>query len=156
VPAALLEEHAALREAMVGEAVLVAGARELLEELRGRGLALGILTNGSPELARRKLDALGLAELVDTMVTAEEAGAPKPDPRAYAAVAGALAHEPGRLAMVGDHLAWDVAGPLEAGYARALWLDRGTAAAPAELPSGAAAVRTLAEVPAALGLAQAG
>lgn len=154
-PVGLLEEHAALREAMVGEAVLVQGARELVAGLRDRGLRVGVLTNGSPPLARRKLDALELAPLLDAVVTAEEAGAPKPDPRAYAAAAARLGLPAGRLAMVGDHLAWDVAGPLDAGYARALWLDRGTVDDPGELPPGATAVRTLAAVPGALGLAQA-
>ncbi len=155
VPEALLAEHAALREALVGEAVPVDGARELLGELRRAGLLVGVLTNGAGALVGRKLATLGLEALLDAVVTAEEAGAPKPDPRAYAAAAAALGLQPGRLAMVGDHLEWDVAGPLRAGYARAVWLarDRGAGDGEApELPPAALVVRTLAEVGAALGV----
>jgi len=153
VPEALLREHAELREAMVGEAVPVAGAHALLEELRGRGLRIGVLTNGAGSLVERKLAALGLGALLDAVVTADSAGAPKPEPQAYAAAASALDLPASALAMVGDHLEWDVLGALRAGFARGVWLRRdqpGAEPRPAP-PAGAAVVGSLAEVPAALG-----
>ncbi len=148
-----LAGHCALRDAVIGETVAMAGAHALLEALRADGLRLAVLTNGAHDLLERKLAALGIEELLDAVVSAVDAGHPKPQPAAYVAAADALGLPAGALAMVGDHLEWDVAAPLRAGYAAAVWLDRGTGAHdPSTLPPAAAMVTTLAAVPAALGL----
>lgn len=153
LPERVLAEHCALRESVVAETTPMEGTHALLDGLRARGLRVGVLTNGSADLLHRKLGALGIAERVDAARSAVELGTPKPQPAAYAAAATALGLAPERLAMVGDHLEWDVAAPLRSGYAAALWLDRGTGAHdPAALPAGARAITRLAEVPAALGL----
>ncbi len=153
LPEAVLAEHCALRDRVVGETVELEGARALLEALRAAGLRLAVLTNGSEPLLARKLAALGIAELLDAVVSAVDAGHPKPEPAAYAAAADALGLPPAEVAMVGDHLEWDVAAPLRAGYARAVWLDRGTSTHdPSLLPPAATTVTTLAAVPRALGL----
>ena len=134
-------------------AVAMAGAVALLERVRGDGLRVGVLTNGSHALLARKLAALGIAEHLDAVVSAVDVGHPKPEPAAYAAMAEALGLPAGRLAMVGDHLEWDAAAPLRAGYAAGVWLDHGHGLQdPSALGPQARRVRTLAEVPAALGL----
>jgi HAD superfamily hydrolase (TIGR01509 family) len=153
LPEPVLAEHCALRDAVVGETIAMAGARALLERLREAGLRLAVLTNGTRPLLERKLAALGIEELLDAVVSAVDAGHPKPEPAAYTTAAEGLGLPAGALAMVGDHLEWDVAAPLRAGYAKAVWLDHGTGIHdPAALPPAATTVTALAEVPAALGL----
>lgn len=156
LPEPALAEHCALRHTVVDETVALEGAHALLEELHAAGLVLAVLTNGSQALLERKLAALGVETLLDAVVSAVDAGHPKPEPAAYGAVADALGLPPAALAMVGDHLEWDVAAPLRAGYTRAVWLDRGTGAHdPSLLPPGATTVTSLAAVPRAIGLADA-
>lgn len=156
LPETVLSEHCRLRDAFIGETVAMSGAQPLLEHLRGLGLRLAILTNGAHDLLDRKLAALGIEDHLDAVVSAADAGHPKPEPAAYAAAADALGLPAPRLAMVGDHLEWDVAAPLRAGYAAALWLDRGTGLHdPSALPPAALTITRLAEVPDALGLSAA-
>lgn len=153
LPEAVLAEHCAARDAAVGQTVAMAGALELLEELRAIGLRIGVLTNGSHALLERKLDALGVEHLLDAVVSAVELGVPKPEPGAYSAAADALGLPHDALAMVGDHLEWDVCAPLRAGFRAGVWLDHRTGAHDvADLPPSAVCVRALDEVAAALGL----
>ena len=151
LPASVGDAHVALRERLNQTPSAVAGAAQLLDALRADGLKLGVLTNGVASMATGKLAAIGLAGHVDALVTADSAGAPKPSPRAYAAAADALGLPHDAVAMVGDHLEWDVAGPLRVGYAVGVWLWREPGEPQADLPAGAVLVRSLAEVPAVLG-----
>jgi HAD superfamily hydrolase (TIGR01549 family) len=48
--------------------------RSLLQELRRQGMKLGIITDGRPEGQRSKLEALGLFDLVDTVIITDELG----------------------------------------------------------------------------------
>lgn len=77
--------------------------------------AVGVLTNGVPEWQRMKLTAAGLAEHVDAVVTAYEAGAHKPDPAPFALAEGRLPAD--AYALVGDADA-DIEGAAAAGWAR--------------------------------------
>ncbi|MEW6422840.1 MAG: HAD family phosphatase [Deinococcota bacterium] len=60
----------------------VVGAREVLTELRARGLQIGVLSNTLPSIDRT-LTALGLADLVDVAVATCTAGVHKPEPGAF-------------------------------------------------------------------------
>ena len=50
------------------------GIRELLIRLRRSGMKLGIITDGRPEGQRAKIQALGLEELVDSILITDELG----------------------------------------------------------------------------------
>ncbi len=95
-----------------------------LDALRRRGLRLGLLTDNPPETQRRKLEAAGLLDYFDAVVFAREAGAEKPDPRGFAAIARALGLPPAQLAMAGDNPYRDLAGAATAGFARLFWVRR--------------------------------
>jgi HAD superfamily hydrolase (TIGR01549 family) len=56
---------------------LYAGVREMLEQLRAGGIKIGIITDGRPEGQRKKLAALGLYELVDSVLITDELGGPQ-------------------------------------------------------------------------------
>jgi putative hydrolase of the HAD superfamily len=59
---------------------------------------------------------------VDAVAISEEIGAAKPDPRAFAAVAGMLELAPAALVMVGDNWALDIEGSRGAGFAAAYYV----------------------------------
>lgn len=81
------------------------------------GWRVGILTNGPPDIQARKVRALGLEPLVDTVVYAQAVGAGlgKPDRSAFIEVARRLKVRPSRVVMVGDDGVADVAGAIGAG-----------------------------------------
>jgi putative hydrolase of the HAD superfamily len=90
--------------------------RTVLEHLRHDGWRLGVLTNGDPGVQRRKVDALGLAALVDSVTYAEEhAPGGKPRPEAFAAACARLQVPPALCVHVGDDPRCDVAGAHRAG-----------------------------------------
>ena len=94
----------------------------VLEELDGRGLAMGVVSNWDsylPEL----LEGLGLARRFRTIAVSaiEETG--KPDPEIFRRACERLAIEPGQALHVGDSLHEDYEAARAAGL-RALLLDR--------------------------------
>ena len=91
-------------------------AAPLLEQLHQRGWGLGVLTNGTPDVQRAKVRALGVASLVDWVIYAEEA-APggKPAPEAFEAMVTRLGRDRAHTVMVGDDLQKDVIGARRAG-----------------------------------------
>lgn len=102
---------------------LVAGARELLDRLHGRGFRLGILSNGFADTQRKKLKVSGIAHYFSHVVLSEEAGAPKPSVAIFRyaeRICGAGAHE---CVMIGDNPSTDIAGALAAGWRACLISD---------------------------------
>jgi 2-haloalkanoic acid dehalogenase type II len=94
----------------------------VLEGLRGIA-RLGVVTNGMELHQRAKLDAAGLTDHFDVVVSSSVVGASKPDPRIFHF---ALERAGGRAAdavMVGDNPARDIAGAQQAGI-RGVWVDR--------------------------------
>jgi putative hydrolase of the HAD superfamily len=98
------------------------GARRLLAELRAAGARTVILTNGTVDPQRTKLEDLRLHELVDGVVVTEEVGYHKPDLRAFHAALGLVDGTPETSAMVGDTLDADIEGALAAGFHRVVWM----------------------------------
>jgi len=94
----------------------------VLESLRGR-MRLAVVTNGTEEHQRTKLDASGLTGLFDAVVTSGAVGASKPDPAIFRAALEAVGCDPRDAAMVGDNPLRDVAGAQQAGI-RGIWMDR--------------------------------
>ncbi|MEW1954115.1 HAD family hydrolase [Terrabacter sp. NPDC080008] len=118
---------------------------ELLSAAERHGLPVGLLTNSAQAPTTVKLEALGLADRFDVVVTTDTLGFGKPDPRVYLEACRLLDGEPHRVVCIGDSLAWDVLGAQAAGL-RAVWLDREGRGTPEQVAS----VRSLREVTAAL------
>ncbi len=89
------------------------GARRLVTAVADRH-PTGILTNGDGPTQRRKADACGLAELVETVVVSNDVGARKPDPAVFAAAEQRLPAD--THLYVGDTHDEDVVGAREAGW----------------------------------------
>ncbi|OIH94674.1 HAD family hydrolase [Curtobacterium sp. MCBA15_001] len=110
---------AAYREAWT----LFPDAIPVLDELRGEGYRIGLLTNGAGEQQRDKLAATGLDAAFDAVCVSEEIGVAKPDPRAFGLLLAALDVTANACVFVGDDAAKDVAGARAAGM-RAAAVDR--------------------------------
>ena len=101
---------------------LYPGAIETLEKLRGKGVRLALITNGSAEGQRGKVVRFGLERHFGCIVIEGEFGVGKPDERVYRHALAALDTEPGDAWMVGDNLEWEVATPQRLGL-RGIWVD---------------------------------
>lgn len=96
------------------------GAHAVLDELAAAGIATGIITNGFSFLQKRKAQAHGLTERVRFVITSEDAGAHKPDPRIFRMALDEIGLDALECWHVGDHRDNDIAGALNAGLG-ALW-----------------------------------
>ncbi len=93
-----------------------------LEALRGAGLATAILSNGSPDMLDAAVTSAGLAPLLDEVLSVEEVGIFKPDPRTYQLAVDRLGVAAGRICFISTN-AWDAAGAAYFGF-RVAWLNR--------------------------------
>ncbi len=97
----------------------------LLEALRRRGLALGVVSNAadSPELLRRELADSGIEERIDHAVFSSEVGRSKPHAEIFQHALDALGVRAEAALFVGDRLYEDVRGASEVGMTtvQALW-----------------------------------
>ena len=98
----------------------VPGVRETLETLRKR-YVLGVGTNMTADYQFRKLQKLGLLDIIDFLVSSEEVSAEKPAGKFFAACAVKAGCPPEDCLFVGDNFAHDVQGAMNAGM-RAVWL----------------------------------
>ena len=145
----------ALDRALVKRAMLdcihfdaFADAAPALRALRAGGLRLVVASNWDCSLPD-VLARAGLLHLVDAVVPSAVAGAAKPDSRLFEAALAAAHCDPSGAIHVGDSIENDVAGAMVAGIAPVL-LVRDPAAG-ANVPPGTPVIRSLTELPAALG-----
>ena len=89
------------------------GVAETLAALRRKGLRLGVVSD-SP-FTREKLAALGLHGGWNAVVSADEAGALKPNPEPFLRIARLLDVAPGEVLFVGNSYRRDVVGAHRAG-----------------------------------------
>jgi 2-haloalkanoic acid dehalogenase type II len=104
--------------------------REVLGALRRKGVAVGVVTNCSEELAAKAVACTGIE--FDVVVTAERAGFYKPDPRPYQMALVELGVAPGRCLFVAGSV-YDLLGTSRAGLPT-FWHDRIGMAAPSNAP----------------------
>lgn len=78
----------------------------MLEAVRARGVTTAILSNGTPGMLAAALSAAGIAPLIDEVLSVEEVGTFKPDPRVYRLATRQFGCPPDRLMFVSAN-AWD-------------------------------------------------
>jgi putative hydrolase of the HAD superfamily len=86
---------------------LLPGALEFLEATAH--LPRAIVTNGHKPQAHKKLAKLGLTNQFSAVVTPEDCGARKPDPRIFLHALSMLGANPSEAVMIGDNLEADIA-----------------------------------------------
>jgi putative hydrolase of the HAD superfamily len=121
------------------------GMAQTLADIRSRGLAMGIVTNGEAEFQKRHIEALRLHALTDAILISEVEGLRKPDKALFLRAAERVNTEPARCLFVGDNPSADILGAHAAGM-RTAWFRCGMIW-PQELkgPPGAT-IETLAEI----------
>ena len=108
----------------------MAGAVPLVKEL-SRRFIVGVVSNGLPDIQYRKLEAIGLRQVLSCIVLSEEIGIRKPDPRIFHQAAQLLQLRPLECLYVGDSYASDVIGAKSSGMLTC-WLNRGQSVTPSE------------------------
>ena len=94
----------------------------MLAALKATGRSTAILSNGEPEMLGAAVTSAGLTALFDDVLSVEEAGIFKPDPRTYQLAVDRLQVPASRICFVSTN-AWDAAGAAFFGF-RVAWLDR--------------------------------
>ncbi|KAI1012478.1 hypothetical protein LB504_008478 [Fusarium proliferatum] len=90
------------------------GSIETLRSLRKNGYRTAIITNGPTESQIEKAKAIGVFDLVECVITSQEAGHPKPDVRIFQHALEKLEIKPENAYMVGDSVDADIKGALDA------------------------------------------
>ena len=108
-------------------------------------IPLGVITNGNNLQQRRKLERTGLAPLFRTVVTSDELGIAKPDPRIFTEACRRGDVDPRNAVFIGDNWSADVEGSLAAGL-RPIWLRRSPTTTP-PVRADVATIETLVDLP---------
>ena len=98
------------------------GAIDTLRRLKAAGVRMGLLTNGSSESQRGKIEKHGLAVFFDHIQIEGEFGIGKPHERAFRNALHVLGVSPADTWMIGDNLDFDVRAAQRLGI-YAVWVD---------------------------------
>jgi len=120
---------------------LLPHAAPALADLAGRA-ALGLATNGIPEVQRGRLERSGLASFFRAVLISGELGMAKPDPRFFLLGAERLGLPPSAVLCVGDVPATDIRGARSAGMA-SCWVAAPGASWPQDEPGPDYTIRDL-------------
>ena len=106
-PVAIFDEKCrfSMRERMHVAVPIKAGARELLEELRNRGIPTAVATSSRAPHAELHLGAAGLIDFFETIVTRNDVINPKPHPEPYLMAASRLGLAAGECLAIEDSFA---------------------------------------------------
>jgi 2-haloacid dehalogenase len=102
--------------------------REVLVELKKRGIVTGILSNGDPAMLDVAVKSAGLADVLDHVISVDSIRKFKTHPDAYALGSNATGMQAKQMLFVSSN-GWDAVAATWAGY-RTLWVNR--AGLPAE------------------------
>ena len=95
---------------------------DMLARLHGAGMKTAILSNGSPGMLAQAVEAAGIGGWLDDVLSIEEVGIYKPDPRVYQLAVDRLGVPKGRICFVSSN-GWDAAGAAAFGF-QVAWVNR--------------------------------
>ena len=96
------------------------GVVDYIRSLKASGIRVGVGTNMTVRIQYDKLERIGVAEMIDFIVSSEEAGVEKPAPKFYDLCVAKAGCEPGEIAFIGDNLKNDAIAACEAGM-KGIW-----------------------------------
>lgn len=96
------------------------GLLEFIKALSVKGIRIGIGTDLTAYIQFRKLNRLGVSDYISWMVSSEEAGVEKPDPRFYQLCLEKAGAVPSECMFIGEHFEKDVIGSAKSGM-KAVW-----------------------------------
>lgn len=94
----------------------------VLRDLKLEGARLGILSNGSPSMLGQAVQAAGLGDIIDDVLSVDAIGVYKPDPRVYEMAATHYRVFPQAISFQSANR-WDIAGASRYGF-RSVWINR--------------------------------
>lgn len=100
----------------------VAGAITVVEEL-SKKYQVGVVSNSMPDVQYRKLETLGLRNMLSCVVLSEEIGIRKPDPGIFLHAVKTIGRQPAECLYIGDSYTSDIVGAKSAGM-QACWFNR--------------------------------
>jgi putative hydrolase of the HAD superfamily len=121
------------------------GAVEAVRQIREAGLKTGIVTNGNVRVQNSKIDAIGIRDLLDTLVISEDVGLRKPDSAIFALAVANLGVDAESTLFVGDNPEVDIVGAAQAGLQTA-WFRNGAVWPDGLLPRADVDIDTVGEV----------
>jgi putative hydrolase of the HAD superfamily len=101
----------------------IPGMTEVLQRIKRQNSKVAVVTNGFKDIQRKKLADCHLQEYIDIIITSEEAGAAKPDPKIFLQALSACGVQPHETVMIGDSWVNDIAGAAAVGI-KGIWLNR--------------------------------
>jgi FMN phosphatase YigB (HAD superfamily) len=108
--------------------LLLEGSAAVLDELAGKGLKVGLISNTgltSPEMYREWFGQLGIVDKFDSLVFSNEQRVAKPSPEIFETALAKLGVEATRALHIGDNLHTDVGGAAAVGMST-VWVRGGT------------------------------
>jgi putative hydrolase of the HAD superfamily len=121
-PTALVDELVVdFRARFASECLAFQGSAQTLASLKGSGVRLGLITNGSAAMQEGKIEALGFSRYFDAILISELEGVRKPEGEIFQRAARRLAVDPANAVHVGDNPDADVRGAKASGM-RAIWI----------------------------------
>lgn len=96
--------------------------REVLQALKARGIATGILSNGDPAMLEVAVKSAGLADLLDHVISVDAIRSYKTSPEAYALGEQAMGLAAAQIGFVSSN-GWDALAATWYGF-RTLWVNR--------------------------------
>lgn len=97
-------------------------ASHTLQDLKNKFFQTGILSNGSPKMLHAAVTSAGLLPLLDKVISIEDIGIYKPDPRVYQMVLDQYNCTTNEVLFVSAN-GWDIAGANAFGFTT-LWVNR--------------------------------
>lgn len=94
----------------------------VLQRLKAAGLSTAVLSNGAPAMLDAAVRSAGLADCLDQVLSVEDVGIYKPDPRVYQLAVDRLGVKPARICFMSSN-AWDAFGASHFGF-RVAWVNR--------------------------------
>lgn len=107
-------------DTLVAHSVPTESAEAVMQELKSRGIRIGIGTDMTARRQYLKLRQLGLMEYIDFMVSSEEAQSEKPDPAFFSMCIQKAKCPPENILFVGDSLKKDAMGASACGM-KGIW-----------------------------------
>ncbi len=124
--------------------------RSVLLRLQRQGMRTAILSNGSPMMLEAAVSGAGIADLLDFVLTVEDVGIYKPDPRVYQLAVDRLGIDAERMSFQSSN-SWDAVAAATFGM-RVAWINRFGQRRERLTAQPHAELRTLEELPPLLGL----
>jgi 2-haloacid dehalogenase len=95
----------------------------MLDRLRAAGIRCAILSNGNPDMLDPMVEASGLADRFEAVLSVDAAKVFKVDPRTYRLVEQRLGVKPDKVCFLSSNC-WDAHGAAHFGF-QTLWVNRG-------------------------------